>query len=210
MKKRLVILVLLILLSIQVFGYCIDPKDGKTILTTSNFCAKKYQLQNGIEIGQNEITIDCGSAVIQGLFQGKTGILIENKNNVIIKNCMIMNYDVGIEFINSTNITISNIALIRNQIGIKIVKSNNNTFIENRDISLKRPIQEIESFENIFQYENKNINADFCRYNTCNEKIKIQRLPEKTAIVRTDENKLKRYSLQEILMKSIQIWINTH
>lgn len=199
LKKRLVILVLVLLLSMQVYGYCITPKNGKTISTSTNFCSETYQLRKGITIGQDLITIDCGSAILQGLFQGETGILIKNRNQVKIKNCVIMNYDVGIELVNSTNITISNVAFIRNQIGLKLKQSHNNTFMKNRDISLKKPIQEIESFENIFRYENKNINADFCRYNTCNEEKKIKRI---------EGFSKEEYSLKKILMRAIEIWIN--
>ncbi len=193
------ILLLVILLSIQVSGYCTPPKDGKTIFTNTDFCSQSYQLRNGIRIGQNEVIINCNGAIIQGLFQGKTGILIENKKQVTIKNCMIMNYEIGIELINSTNITVTNVALIRNQIGLRLEKSNDNTFIKNRDISLRKPVKEIESFENIFQYENKNINYDFCRYNTCNELEKIKRVKQYSS---------ENYSLKEILMEAIRIWIN--
>jgi hypothetical protein len=178
----------------------VPPKDVKTIFNDINFCSQSYQLRNGIKIGQNSITIDCQGAIIRGLFQGKTGILIENKKKVTIKNCMIMNYEIGIELINSTNVTVSNVAFIRNQIGLRLEKSNNNKFIRNRDISLKKPIKEIESFENIFQYENKNINYDFCRYNTCNQLEKIKRIKQYSA---------ENYSLKEILMEAIRRWINT-
>ena len=99
--------------------------------------------------------------------------------------------------------------MIRNQIGLKLKQSNNNTFIKNRDISLKKPIQEIESFENIFSYENKDVKGDFCRYNFCNKKKKTERVPEQTAMILTKRNTLERYSLKEILMKAIMIWINT-
>jgi hypothetical protein len=195
-----VIILLVLLLSIPVYGYCIDPKDKKTIFSSTDFCSQSYQLRNGIKIGQDGIVIDCGGAIIQGLFQGETGILIENRNKVTIKNCMIMNYDVGIGLVNSTNVTVSNVALIRNQIGLRLEKSNNNTFIKNRDISLRKPVKEIESFENVFQYENKNIKGDFCRYNTCNELQKIKRI---TPVIKGE------YSLKEILMEAIELWINT-
>ncbi|MBW2978730.1 hypothetical protein KY304_01305 [Candidatus Woesearchaeota archaeon] len=198
MKKRLVILVLVILLSFSALA-CKEPKDGKTLFETTLFCGYQYQLRNGIEIGNNDIIIDCGHAILQGIFQGKTGILIENKKNIILKNCMIMNYDIGIELVNSTNITINNVAFIRNQIGIKLYNSHNNTIIKNRDISLKREIKETESFENIFHYENKNINADFCRYNTCNFIKKIKKIPAYSK---------EEYSLKKILIRAIEIWIN--
>ncbi len=193
------ILALVILLSFSVLA-CEEPRDGKTIFDTTRFCGYQYQLRQGIEIGNNDITIDCGHAIIQGLFQDITGILIQNKKNIILKNCMIMNYDVGIELINSTNVTVSNVAFIRNQIGLKLKQSSNNTFVKNRDISLKKPIHNIESFENIFQYENKNIKGDFCRYNTCN---KIKKTKKIQGFAKED------YSLRKILMRAIEIWIST-
>lgn len=192
----------------QASAYCITPKDKKIISENTEFCPQTYQLPSGIAIGRDKITIDCRSAIIQGLFQGRTGILVENKKDVVIQNCMLINYNIGIQLVNSTNISIVNTALIRNQIGIKIERSNNNTIIKNRDISLKRPVQEIESFDNIFNYENKDINADFCRYNTCNQETKINRTPDKTILYR-NEDKLQNYSLREILMEAIQIWLST-
>ncbi|MBD3361611.1 hypothetical protein GF358_02335, partial [Candidatus Woesearchaeota archaeon] len=140
-KKRLVIFLVIILLSSFVSGYCVNPRDGKSVFKTTQFCTQTYQLREGISIGRNELTLDCGNAVIQGLFTGKTGITIENKKNILIKNCILMNYDVGIHLINSTNITIQNIALIRNQIGAKVEKSDKNRIINSRDISLKKPVQ---------------------------------------------------------------------
>jgi len=193
------VILLAILLSIQIALGCTILKENKKISKDTKTCSKTYYLSKGISITEDDLTIDCKSSILQGTFQGETGITIQNKKNICIKNCMIMNYYQGIQIRNCTNITITNTALIRNQIGIQLYDSHNNTFSNNRDISLIRPVKETESFDNIFYYENKNLNADFCRYNTCNEKAKQ---PRKISTI--------KQSLRKILMKAIRDWINTY
>ncbi len=183
-------LVILLLIAMPALAQCKEPRDRKTITETTKFCGQNYQLPNGMRIGANEIIIDCGNALIQGEFGGKTGMTVENKQNVIIRNCIFMNYETGISLLNSTNITITNTGLLRNNNGIKLVNSHNNTIIENRDVSLKKNIIETDSKDNLLHYENKQINSDYCRYNYCNQVV-------------------RNYSLKAVLMEAIRVWINS-
>lgn len=187
------IVFLILLLALPAFAQCKEPRDKKTITETTKFCGQNYLIPNGMRIGANDILIDCGNALIQGEFDGKTGMTIENKQNVVVQNCIFMNYETGISISNSTNITITNTGLLRNNIGIKLVNSHNNTLTDNRDVSLRKTVIETNSKDNIIRYENKKINTDetdYCRYNYCNQFT-------------------REYSLRAILMKAIRAWINT-
>lgn len=187
----MITILILLLLAMPAYALCKEPRDKKTITETTKFCGQNYPVPNGIRIGANDIKIDCGNALIQGEFRGKTGMAIENKQNVIVQNCIFMNYETGISLVNSTNITITNTGLLRNNIGIKLENSHNNTLIENRDVSLKKELTETNSKDNSIHYENKKVNtdnADYCRYNYCNQLT-------------------KEYSLKAILMEAIRVWI---
>lgn len=186
----MIIVLIILLLALPANAQCKEPRDKKTITETTKFCGQNYNLPNGMRIGANDILIDCGNALLQGEFKEKTGMIIENKQNVIIQNCIFMNYETGISLLNSTNITIVNTGLLRNNNGIKLVNSHNNTITENRDISLKKAILETDSKGNIIHYENKQIDADYCRYNYCNQLT-------------------REYSLKAILLEAIRIWIST-
>lgn len=184
----MITILLIILLAMPVFAQCNYLADGKKISKTTKICGQNYPLPNGIKIIASDIIFDCGNAVLQGEFENKNGITIENQNNVQIKNCILMNYENGITLINSTNITLINNGLLRNNIGIKLENSHNNTILENRDVSLKQMIKETESKDNLFHYENKNAEGDYCRYNYCNQIT-------------------RNYSLKAILMEAIRVWI---
>lgn len=188
MKRLVILTILIILLAIPATAQCNYLANGKKISRTTKICGQNYPLNDGIQITASNIILDCGNAVLQGEFENKNGILIENQKDIQIKNCILMNYENGITLINSTNITITNNGLLRNNIGIKLENSHNNTILENRDVSLKQMIKETESKDNIFHYENKNAEGDYCRYNYCNQIT-------------------KNYSLKEILMEAIRVWI---
>lgn len=185
----MIIVLIILLLALPANAQCKEPRDRKTITETTKLCGQNYNLPNGMRIGANDILIDCGNALLQGEFSGKTGMTIENKQNVIIQNCIFMNYETGISVINSTNITITNAGLLRNNIGIKLINSHNNTLTENRDVSLRKAIIETNSKDNIIHYENKKTNGDYCRYNYCNQLT-------------------REYSLRAILMEAIRVWIS--
>jgi len=85
------------------------PINGCTITQDTIFDPGTYNLRNGIEIGADNVILDCNNAVLNG--SGKSsinnsciasangkniGILICQKKNVTIKNCYIDKYNYGI------------------------------------------------------------------------------------------------------------------
>jgi len=179
---------------------CSDPLDGKEYTTNQEFCSKNYYLPEGIVINADSIMIDCNNAVLRGDFKG-TGILIQNKKNVEIKNCNIVNYNIGMALVNAEGADIHDHSLLRNYIGIRLENSEQNHFYEIRDVSIQREIRSIFSTNNHIKYTNKNIKGDFCRHNSCNERTE----PKKTVF---PEIIFYQATLKEALKKAIQKWIS--
>ncbi|MEM4263983.1 MAG: right-handed parallel beta-helix repeat-containing protein [Candidatus Woesearchaeota archaeon] len=196
MKKRCLLLVLfMIILSTAVQADCQKPMNGKTYTSDKRFCSNTFYLPDGIIVGRDNIVIDCNHAVLKGNnFEG-IGIIIKNKNNVVIKNCKIANYAVGISIQDSKNITFYGNTLMRNNMGIRLYQVSDSTFCENRDISLDRIMRMIESQNNTISFTNKKIEEDFCRYNWCNAKVII------------DENKEDKEALIKLLKSAIKEWM---
>jgi len=187
MKRGVWLLILLLIPS--VIAECEHVQNGKTYSVSYDFCGLNYQTYDGIVINGNDLTIDCGTAVIRGDFEGP-GITIIDSENVLVQNCHIANYEIGLLLINSTHVTVKNSGILRNTIGIKLIDSNQNYFERINDISLERMIRIVGSVDNYFDYTNKDLEGDFCRYNTCNK-------------IFTSEPQ----SLKEILAKAIKNWL---
>ncbi|MEK6967608.1 MAG: S8 family serine peptidase, partial [Nanoarchaeota archaeon] len=76
-----------------------------------------------IEINASDVQLDCDLFTLTGN-NSNAGILISDKNNVAIKNCIVNNFSVGIQISNSANISISSSFLEQNSIGV----NTSNTF----------------------------------------------------------------------------------
>ncbi len=78
------------------------PTDGCEVTQNTTFNPGTYSLPNGIIINADNIVLDCNNAVLNGL-GSNTGIYLNNKNNNIVKNCTVSNYNYGIYLIGSKN-----------------------------------------------------------------------------------------------------------
>ncbi|MBW3004920.1 hypothetical protein KY310_03740 [Candidatus Woesearchaeota archaeon] len=198
MKKSWWIVLFLVLCPI-VFA-CSDPLDGKTYTTDQEFCNKNYYLPDGIIVGADSVVIDCGNAVLRGDFKG-TGILLQNRKNVEIKNCNIVNYNVGLSLVNTEGADIHDHNLLRNYVGIRLEDSAQNHFYEIRDVSIQREIRDVFSTGNHVKYTNKNLEGDFCRHNSCNERTERE-TPVFPLLT------FHQATLEEILKEAIRKWIS--
>lgn len=81
---------------------CTVPTDGMVILEDTTFCAGEYELPNGISIGSDDVELDCNEATLQGTYE-EIGIILRSKNNIIIKNCNLIYYNLGISLESSNN-----------------------------------------------------------------------------------------------------------
>ncbi|MBW3002457.1 hypothetical protein KY338_04855 [Candidatus Woesearchaeota archaeon] len=198
MKKSWWILLVLVLCPAVLA--CSDPMDGKTYTSDQEFCNKNYYLPDGIAIGADNLVIDCNNAVLRGDFKG-TGILIENRKNIEVKNCNIVNYNNGFSLVNAEGSDIHDHNLLRNYVGIRLENSAKNHFYEIRDVSIQREIRSIFSTENHIKYTNKNLEGEFCRHNSCNERTEkeVPSFPLMTFYQAT---------LEQILKEAIRQWIS--
>ena len=146
---------------------CTRELDLPRINQDTRLCADNFY-PKGISITADNIVLDCGTAVLKGEFKG-TGILIQNRKHVTLKNCQIANYDAGILIRNSQDIIILDGNLVRNLIGIKAVDSSGIIVENSQDISITRPVQLINSAGNVFHYTNKRLEGEICRLNQCNQ-----------------------------------------
>ena len=141
-----ILLVLTIISASSVYaaecGGAVQCNCGDTV--TSNY-TMLYNLNNcpgnGLVIGANGITLDCNGYLIDGIIQSETsGIYINNRNKITIKNCNIREFYYGIFLYSSSNNQLTNITTNSNNYGIalsylssnnifKTITANSNTFL---------------------------------------------------------------------------------
>ena len=164
---------MMILLAGLASAECSDALDGMTIKEDTTFCSDTYDIPNGIKIGADNITIDCGTAVLRGIGQEGTGITIENRKNVLIKNCNILTFHVAVYIKNSSFITLEDSALLKNRIGLRMMHAYENNIIKIADKSSQTPVSMITSKFNRFDI-NKPIEEEYCTSNACNEEKEFE------------------------------------
>jgi hypothetical protein len=125
-KKILLFFLIIFINSIFILGNCVEPTKSLIITENTIFCSGNFKLDAPMIINSNNINIECDNTNIIGYNNG-AAFIIENKNNVLIKNCNIDNFEVGINIISSEKIMIENNKIKDNQIGILL----NNVFISN-------------------------------------------------------------------------------
>lgn len=168
MHKIIVMFFFLFLFADVVSAACTHPKYWPEINSSLRFCGSNFFLKDGLTISNDNLIIDCGSAVLQGfLFEKNVGIRIEDRNNITIINCRLVNYGTAIVIKNSSNVFLKEMTLLRNMIGLHVIDSVNVAITDSLDISLSRPVRFSNSSNVTFQYHNKEIKGDFCRYNNC-------------------------------------------
>jgi len=202
-SRTVVLLVAVILLAPSALAAsrtCTRLIDPPRIDQSIRLCADNFY-SDGITIIADNVVLDCGTAVLKGKFKS-TGITIQDRKHVTIKNCQIANYDTGIIIKNSRDITIIGSSLIRNLIGIKLIDSSKVTVEQSMDISITRPVHAINSKGNVFQYVNKKLEGDQCRLNQCNTPSGIAAHERSLAKAEAPKNTLRR-----LLSDNLRAWI---
>jgi parallel beta-helix repeat protein len=147
---------------------CFEPYNFMEINSSLSFCNKKFDLFGGIKISGSDIVIDCRNALLVGNLEiGRAGITLENVNNVTIKNCNIVAYDVAIFMKNATNCNILSNNFVKGKIGIRIYDSFENVIKGNFDSSTLKPISSVNSRFNVVLDFNKDFEEGFCEFNIC-------------------------------------------
>jgi parallel beta-helix repeat protein len=172
MRPAVLFLMLMLLAGAASAADCTDALDGMRITNDTTFCSDTYDVPNGIHIVEDNVTVDCGTAVLRGGVQEGIAINIEGRKNAVITRCNIVAFDIGILLQNSSYITLEDNALLKNRIGIRMLNSYENTIIKIADKSTQTPLSMVMSKFNKFDI-NKPIDEDYCTDNLCNEEKDI-------------------------------------
>jgi len=94
---------------VEVMLDCIVPTNSMQITESAFLCPGNYSLPDGISITADNIVVECFETLLQGSASSMgSGILINEANNVTLKNCKTTNYYHGIWMSSSHNSTIVN------------------------------------------------------------------------------------------------------
>lgn len=171
--RLFIFLAITILLAGFAAAECTVPTEGMTIIQNTVLCSKIFDLPSGIMIGADNIELDCDGGMLRGDMLGETGIIVDGRNHVTIKDCFITTYKIGVYIKNSTHITMTKTSLLKNRMGVRLYNSYENNITGIKDQSTETPLSVINSKFNIFLFDNKNIEENFCNKNMCNNLINM-------------------------------------
>lgn len=183
---------------------CTRVLDPPRVDHSLRLCSDNYYPHNypqGISIEADNIVFDCGTSVLHGNFKN-AGIVLNSRKGVTLKNCQVANYDIGILIKNSQDITILNANLIRNHVGIKIIDSSGIVVERSYDISIRKPLQLINTKGNVFHYINKDLEGETCRLNQCNVPSGIAQREHELAKAEAPKKFLRR-----VLNDNLRAWL---
>ena len=179
---------------------CTNVLDLSRIDHSVTLCSDTYA-KRGVVIGRDNVILDCGTAVLRGSFK-ETGITVNARENITIRNCQIANYDTGILVKSSKNVLIVDSNLMRNMIGIKLIDSTRVVIENSKDISISKTLQLINSVGNTFHFTNKKLQGEQCRLNQCNAPSGIAERQKATLKEAEPKNALAR-----LLRDNLRIWL---
>jgi len=152
----------LVLLFVPVVLACFVPQEG-TINESVSFCSNVFY--DSVMISGRNIVVDCNSAVFSG--KGR-GFSIDDSENITIRDCHLVNFDVGFFVFNSSNVFLENNHLLHTRIGSRFILVEDSA-VFNNDVSLEDSFDVVESKNNIFSLSNRVVRGDFCDSNFCNQ-----------------------------------------
>lgn len=167
MKKVLLIILLLVFPIVTASEHCVEAYEGMIVKKNTKLCPDSYEVRNGISVGADNVILDCQTAILKGVGNAE-GITIENVTNVTVKNCNVVNYNVGIYLKNAKFSHVHDNALLKNMVGVRLYQSFENRVENNADKSRTKAVGAIASKYNIVWLTNKNIEKGFCEENLCN------------------------------------------
>ena len=169
--KSLSFILAVLLASFSVLA-CVDLEDRGIYGDSVEICNKVYFLDDGVIIHGSDILFDCNNAVLRGDFFKNSGIKIINSDNVTVKNCNVMHYNLGINIQNSRAVILKENHLIKNNYGTKFFGSEE-CFVYDADVSLKSPVKIAGSKDNFINYFNKRIEKPLGYDNDFNRPLSV-------------------------------------
>jgi len=148
-------------------GVCEDPCPStcdagcnyninqSTVLTQNEIC-----ITNAFVITADNIVFDCNGYSIGGFNEDHSGVYVEGRSNVTIKNCIISNFHEGVYFNNTFNSTIVNNTFMDSNVGVRLRFSNGNLITGNNFTRNGDGIELESSSDNNISYNNINENYD--------------------------------------------------
>jgi len=136
------------------------------LTNSTQVCNDVFYIDQGIVISEPNITVDCAGAILQGKYRG-SAFYISGTENVVVKNCRIVNYDSAFLVDNSSQVFLLDNHLVRNHVGTTFTGTRDSG-IYNYDISLRAPLVVLESYNNVLSASNKFFEGTFCSFNYCN------------------------------------------
>lgn len=184
--RKIFIFALVFLLSVAVVfaANCGDTISTTTTLTGDVGSPASPCPGNGLVIGANSITLDCAGYTIYGNATGN-GIYFDQKDSVIVKNCNIDNFSIGIaisttatytgsdnNLINNSNITNCNTGIILREASsgnniTNVDASNLNTGLEISRINRRLPDNNLIANNNFSHASGDAIRIISHHYNSC-------------------------------------------
>lgn len=201
--RTITILLFFLLLApsaLAISATCTNLLETSRITQSLQLCSDTYAKQ-GISIANDNVVLDCGTAVLRGGFK-ETGITISSRENVTIKNCQVANYDTGILVKNSKNVLIIDSNLMRNMVGVKLIDSTRVVIENSKDISISKTLQLINAVGNTFHYTNRKLEGEQCRLNQCNAPSGIAERQKASLKEAEPKNALAR-----LLRDNLRIWL---
>lgn len=108
---------------------CTIPEENMEIRENAVLCRGTYNLESGIKINADNVSLDCNKSMLTGNGIGY-GILLKNKN-ALIQNCNVSNYEIGIYLDNANGSIVKYNHLSNNKFGIALFNSFNNDMGDN-------------------------------------------------------------------------------
>lgn len=108
---------------------CTIPAENFEAKEDIVLCYGIYNIESGMRVVADDVSIDCGNSVLIGSGIGY-GILVQG-SKVIVQNCNISNYEIGIYLDNANSNTVANNHISNNKFGIALFNSFDNSIKDN-------------------------------------------------------------------------------
>jgi parallel beta-helix repeat protein len=169
MRLGLGVLVIFALSASAALADCEEGFSGMVVTKNTVLCSKQFDAPDSVTVKASNVVLDCNGAIIRGTgLQAGQGIVLEDVNNVTVKNCNVLNFDAGIYIKESNRNTIIHNAFLKNKVGMRMLEAFENRFEGNADKSTLKPVSAIASKFNTIWLTNKDLDRDFCETNLCN------------------------------------------
>ncbi|RMD58427.1 hypothetical protein D6825_00950 [Candidatus Woesearchaeota archaeon] len=186
---RIVTLALLVLLLALPSIACTIPYSTQVIDKTATLCVDVFYLDRPLVINESDVVLDCAGAVLKS-WSGGSAVRIVGVENVTVRDCRIVSYDVGFEVSDSRRVFLEDNHLVKNKLGSRFFNTSDSATL-NHDVSLLRSFDVADSRDNVLSLTNKRVSGSFCRVNFCNE----------------DRNAIERFLVPKTSKEDMRAWL---